>query len=61
MILQGQSDPASFDQRITAPVPDFFLGEFLVNDWPKIFHDIVGGQLGVTRNAPPGKENAEVF
>src|SRR5206468_3473336 len=52
---------STLDQTLAAPAPDFFLRESFVDDRPIPFSDVVGGQLWMARDSPPGEEHAEMF
>src|SRR5207247_8976555 len=51
----------TLDQTLAAPAPDFFFRESFVDDRPIPFSDVVGGQLRMARDPPPGEEHAEMF
>ena len=50
----------TFDQGFAAPAPDLLGREFFVHDRPVTLGDVVGGELGMARHAPPGQEHAQV-
>ena len=65
MVLESERDARvsgvsrALDQGVAAPSPDLLGGELLVDDGPVALGDVVGGQLGMSRDAPPGQEHAQ--
>ena len=50
----------ALDQGLAAPAPDLLGRELLVDDRPVALGDVVGGQLRMPGDAPPGQEHAQV-
>ena len=65
VILQRQRDAGiagvagALDQRLAAPTPDFLVREWLVDDRPKALGNVVGGELRMSRDSPPGQEDTQ--
>ena len=65
VVLEGERHPGvagvagALDQGLAAPAPDLLGGELLVDDRPVALGDVVGGELRVARDAPPGEEHAQ--
>src|SRR5437660_2505317 len=51
----------TLEQRLAAPAPNLLSGKLLVNDRPEVLHDIVGCQLWMPSDAPPGQKDAQML